>query len=160
LKNILFAIAATIVLANCSTITTGTQQSVFIDTPKVMGATCRLTDSKTGTWNLPASPGSVSVLKGDGPMNIACSKEGYETATISVDETLVAATLGNILIGGGVGFLIDAASGAAQEYPSKITVWMKPKAWSSDAEEKAWLEEKQKFDEAEAEKLRKQQEQS
>ena len=160
MKNILYVLAATIVLANCSTITTGTQQSVFIDTPKVTGATCHLTDSKSGTWDLLTTPGSISVLKGDGPMNVVCNKAGYESGITSVDETLVGATLGNILIGGGVGFLIDAASGAAQEYPSKITVWMKPKAWSSDAEEKAWLEDKQKFDDAEAEKLRKQQGQS
>ncbi len=160
MKKIIVTTATVLALSGCSTITTGTQQSIFIDTPKVTGATCHLTDSKDGKWDLLATPGSVSVLKGDGPMNIVCTKEGFENGITSIDETLVGATLGNILIGGGVGFLIDAASGAAQEYPEKITVWLKPKTWSSSDEEKSWLAAKQKFDDAEAEKRRKLEEQN
>ncbi len=148
-----------LILSACSTIVSGTQQSIFIDTPKVDGAKCRLTDSKTGTWYLPVTPGSISVLKGDGPMNVVCTKDGYESETVSVDETLAGATLGNIILGGGVGFLIDAASGAAQKYPDKITVWMKPKKWTNKEEQKAWYADKRAFEEEE-ERKRKEAEQS
>ena len=137
-------------VAGCAAVTTGTTQNIFVDTPKDVAATCTLTDSKTGKWYLPSTPGGVSVLKGDGPMNVVCEKEGYETAVVSVDEDLVAATFGNILLGGGIGFIIDAASGAAQKYPDRITVWMKPKEWASDADRVAWEEAKRAFDDQKA----------
>ena len=143
-------------LSGCGTIVSGTQQSIFVDTPHVDGAECKLTDSKKGAWHLPSTPGSVSVLKGDGPMNVVCTKEGYERGITSVDETLAGATLGNIILGGGVGFLVDAASGAAQKYPDSIVVWMKPTSWSSEEEKQSWLQEKRDYEAAQA-KLREEQ---
>ena len=152
MKKAIFTALAAMSLGACSTIVSGTQQSVFVDTPKVDGASCKLTDSKTGTWYLPTTPGSVSVLKGDGPMNVVCNKDGYETGMTSVDESIAGATFGNIILGGGIGFLVDAASGAAQKYPDKIVVWMKPKSWSTPQDEKAWYDAKRQFEEAELKK--------
>jgi len=129
-------------VAGCSAITTGLEQAVFIDTPKMTGAVCDLSDSAGRKWRLGATPGSIVVRKGDGPMNVVCNKDGYEQAVVTVEEGIVAATFGNILIGGGVGFIIDAASGVAQKYPSNVTVWMKPVKFASAAEEKAWNEDK------------------
>ena len=136
----------TVFLSACSTLTTGTEQTLLVYTPKVVGAKCTLTDSTAKSWALSHSPGSVMVAKGDGPMTVVCSKAGYKTATLTVDETFAGATLGNIILGGGIGILIDAASGAAQQYPDDITVWMQPEKWSTPAEEKAWNEAKQAFD--------------
>ena len=146
------AVAVIVLLSGCATITTSTNQSLFIDTPKVTGASCKLTDSKEGVWYLPSTPGSATVHKGNGPMNIVCEKEGYETTTVSVDETFQGATLGNILIGGGIGILIDAASGAAQKYPDKAIVWMKPLKWKSQQAQDDWLKAKREYDEKEAAK--------
>tara|TARA_Y100000588_G_C13722633_1_gene697995 strand:+ start:168 stop:644 length:477 start_codon:yes stop_codon:yes gene_type:complete len=148
-------LAATVIallVSGCASVNTGTSQSMFIDTPKVTGASCKLTDSKEGTWYLPNTPGSVTVQKGKGPMNIVCEKEGYETTTVSIDETFAGATLGNILIGGGIGILVDAASGAAQIYPDKATIWMKPLKFESQKAEKDWLKAKKEFEEKEAAK--------
>ncbi len=49
---------------------------MFIETPQLTGASCKLTDSKSGEWFLPSTPGSATVQKGNGPMNITCEKEG------------------------------------------------------------------------------------
>jgi len=152
MKNFILAILS-LALGACASITSGTQQAIFVETPLLNGAVCKLTDSKKGSWYLPASPGSVSVLKGDGPMNIVCDKDGYVTGVISVDEDMAGATLGNIILGGGIGIFVDAATGAAQKYPDKVVVWMKPTAWKSPDDETAWLAAKQKFDEEEAAKL-------
>ena len=133
-------------LTGCATIVSGTQQTVFIDTPHVNGAECKLNDSKNGSWYLPNTPGGVSVLKGNGPMNIICSKPGYETNSVSVDETFTGATLGNIILGGGIGIFVDAASGAAQHYPDKVIVWMQPKRFASGADRKAWENEKAAYE--------------
>jgi len=139
-------------LSACSTIVSGTQQSMFIETPKVMGAECKLNDSKGGGWYLNNTPGSVTVTKGNGPMNIVCSKKGYETTSVSVEETVAGATFGNIILGGGIGIFVDAASGAAQIYPDKVVVWMKPTSWKSSKEEQDWQKEKISYEEEQAKK--------
>ena len=145
--------ALSLLLGACASITSGTQQAVFVETPMVNGAVCKLTDSKKGSWYLPASPGSVSVLKGDGPMNVVCDKDGYTTGITSVDEEVAGATFGNIILGGGIGIFVDAATGAAQKYPDKVVVWMRPVVWKSPDDEIAWNEQKRKFDEEEEAKL-------
>lgn len=81
-------------------------------------------------------------------------KKGFKTTTFSFDETLVGATFGNIILGGGIGILVDAVSGAAQEYPNKVSVIMEP-------EESASVEVKKKYEElkkAAAERIRKEKE--
>jgi hypothetical protein len=136
------AIAAALSLTACATIVSGTQQSLFVDTPHVEGAQCQLKDSKAGAWYLPSTPGTVTVLKGNGPMSIVCKKGGYETGVVSVDEDVSGATFGNILLGGGIGIFVDAASGAAQKYPDQVVVWMKPQHFASAAARKAWESDK------------------
>lgn len=113
-------------VAGCATVVSGTSQTLFIETPSVTGAACRLADSKQGVWYLPATPGAVTVRRGDGPMHVVCEKEGYETTVVTVEEEFAAATLGNVIPGGAVGIFVDAVSGAAQRYPDKVVVWMKP----------------------------------
>jgi hypothetical protein len=146
-----------VALTGCATIVSGTQQSMFVDTPEMTGAQCKLNDSKNGTWYLQSTPGSVTVAKGNGPMNVVCSKAGYEAVSVSVDEDFAGATLGNVILGGGIGVFVDAASGAAQKYPDKVIVWMKPKHFESLHAQKSWEEakasyEKKIVEEAEAKK--------
>lgn len=140
------AIAATVTLTACATIVSGTQQTIFIDTPGAEGASCKLNDSKNGSWYLPSTPGSVSVLKGNGPMNVVCTKKGHNSGVVSASEDMSGATLGNIILGGGIGIFVDAASGAAQKYPDKIVLWMKPKQFSSPAAKRAWEADYAKYE--------------
>ena len=58
-------------------------------------------------------------------MTLICEREGFEKTTMTFDEGLTNATFGNIILGGGVGILVDTMSGAAQEYPSQIRLVMK-----------------------------------
>ena len=133
-------------LTGCSTITTGTTQSIFINTPKMAGAQCSLTDSDLGKWTLLQTPGAVIVDKGDGPMTIKCQAKGYADGSVVIDETLVGATLGNIILGGGIGFIVDAANGSAQKYPDTATVWMKPNKFPSSTAATAWQRDKVEFE--------------
>jgi len=124
--------------SGCATITSGTTQSVFVDTPKIKGAECRLTDSKGNSWYLPYTPGNVTVLKGDGPMNVVCEKKGYNDGIANVEESISGATFSNILIGGGIGIFIDSMSGAAQKYPPSVVIWMRPEEWESETQKLEW----------------------
>jgi len=134
-------------LSGCASITSGTSQNVTVVTEKeVTGASCELTDSKGGKWYVPNTPGTATVRKGDGPMTLICKKDGYKPATHMVDETIAGATFGNIILGGGIGILVDAATGAAQHYPDKIIVWMEPLFFKSDNDKKDWYHEKEDFE--------------
>ncbi len=62
--------------------------------------------------------------------------------------------MGNIILGGGIGILIDAASGAAQEYPSKVSVIMEPDDSAPDTLKKRYEELKKEL----AEKIKKEKE--
>jgi len=126
----------------------GTQQTILVETPLVSGASCKFTDSKSASWYLPSTPGTVTVGKGNGPMSIICEKTGYNTAAISIDEGFADVTWANTIIWWG--YIVDAATGAAQKYPDKFVVWLRPTEWKSPDEETAWNAEKTKWEAAEA----------
>ncbi len=137
---------AMLLLQSCATVTTGTGQTITVVTERdVQGANCVLTDQENGEWKLTTTPGDVTVTKGGGPMTVVCRKEGYRDGSVLVDEDVVGATYGNILIGGVIGIAIDAASGASQNYPEVITIWMKPVRWESLEERIEWLRQKRVY---------------
>ncbi len=115
-----------LLLTQCATLTSGTSQSVLVDILNAQGATCRGTDNKGRQYVWHETPASTTVHKGDGPMTLVCQKEGFKKATMQFDEEVTNATFGNILLGGGIGLVVDIASGAAQEYPSRIQLVMEP----------------------------------
>ena len=47
-------------------------------------------------------------------------------AVITLSSEFQAMTLGNVLIGGVVGIVVDAASGAAGRYPNSVTLTLAP----------------------------------
>ena len=51
---------------------------------------------------------------------MTCAKEGYQTATVSHAPSFGGATFGNIIAGGVIGVVVDAASGANYSYPDDI----------------------------------------
>ncbi len=133
---------AVLTLGACSTVVSGTTQPFSVKTEKVSGAKCELVDSKDSRWIIPDTPGTVEITKGDGPLTVTCSKGGYKTASLQVEETFAGATLGNVLLGGGIGIIVDAASGAAQEYPDEVIVWLEPKSWASEQAKQDWYAER------------------
>lgn len=148
-RHLVFLCAGLLCFASygCATIVSGSSQSLTVTTEKgVEDASCELTDAKGGKWYVPSTPGFVTVRKGDGPMTAICKKDGYRVGKAMVDETLAGATLGNVLLGGGIGILVDATSGAAQEYPNEVIVWMEPLEWKSEKERIVWFEEKEAYE--------------
>ena len=87
------------------------------------------------------------VHKGDGPMVLTCTKKGFKKTLHTFDETFVGATLGNIILGGGIGILIDAASGAAQEYPAHVRVLMEPEDEASKSKKEEYAKLKKEIEE-------------
>jgi len=102
----------------CATLTTGTTQTVTVTTDPP-GATCHLHREGTLIAVVNPTPGSIVIGKSSRDLSVRCSREGHDDNTAIVRPEFQAATLGNIILGGVVGIVIDAASGAAGAYPPR-----------------------------------------
>lgn len=120
------AIAALgVALSGCATVIKGSSQSIAISTPPVIGASCVLS-SKEGNWTV-TSPGVVKVEKSKEDIQARCTKPGYQDGIATIPSDFQGWTLGNLLIPGGlIGFGVDAATGAMNDYPKAFQIPMFP----------------------------------
>jgi hypothetical protein len=123
LEGVLLSIA--VLSSGCATLTKGTSQTVTVDTDP-SGAVCTLTRDAKPVAIVNPTPGSVPVDKGQGTIAIACRKPGYLEAAGNLASEFQAMTFGNILFGGIVGVVVDAASGAMHRYPDRVTITLIP----------------------------------
>ncbi len=98
---------------------------MVVDTKEVKQAKCTLKNDK-GSWIIPSTPGSAKVSRGGGDLAVNCVKENYQNGQMMLSQGFEPMTLGNILIGGVVGVVVDAASGAAFDYPTTVSILMTP----------------------------------
>ena len=92
------------------------------DSKEIAGVACTLTND-AGSWSV-MTPGSVTVYKSTGDLAIDCKKE-----EISGRQTLVSksngAVWGNIIAGGGIGYIVDRNTGAGFDYPATTMIAMR-----------------------------------
>lgn len=110
-------------LYGCASITQGLEQSTKIDTvdgggQKIDGASCQLQNDKATA--IAVSGQSALIRRSGSDLTVSCSLPGHPSATGRAISRANAGLAGNILIGGGIGAVIDASSGAAYTYPT----WM------------------------------------
>lgn len=55
-----------------------------------------------------------------------CNKQGYQEATYLNHSGAAGATFGNIVLGGGIGWAIDSASGADNKYDGVVNMTLVP----------------------------------
>lgn len=140
------AVIAGFAISACATITTGTDQAIRVVTEEnVVGASCTFLDSEGNRSYIPRTPGTTYMPRGNAPLTVQCSKAGYKAATFVVEEGIAGATMGNVILGGGIGFIFDATSGAAQRYPDKVVIWLEPEDWPDEESRLRWEEEKRVF---------------
>lgn len=131
-KNIVrtaFVLATTALLASltgCASIVSGTNQVVSVETlspaGKLDGATCKLQNDK-GVYYV-TTPGTVTVHRAYGDMNVSCDKAGVATGVATFKSSTKGMMAGNLLFGGVIGAGVDAASGAAYDYPALLQIMM------------------------------------
>ena len=108
-------------LSACATLVNGSSQNVTVST-NPPGASCTLDRVGARVGAIPATPGSVRVDKSKNDLSVTCAKGGYQTATVAHPPSFGAATFGNIIAGGVIGVVVDAASGANYTYPDDVRV--------------------------------------
>lgn len=113
-------------LTGCASIVSGTSQVVSVETlhtsGNVAGASCKLENDK-GVYYV-TTPGTVTVHRAYGDMNVKCEKTGYDAGLATVKSSTKGMMAGNIVFGGFIGAGVDAASGAAYDYPALFQVMM------------------------------------
>jgi hypothetical protein len=114
-------------LGGCASIAGEKTQPLTVQTvleaQEMAGVGCTLAND-AGKWFV-TSPGTVVVHKSTGDLSIDCAKETF----IAGHETLISksngAVWGNVLVGGGIGYIIDRNTGAGFDYPSNVTVTLR-----------------------------------
>ncbi|CAN5770404.1 hypothetical protein BH11PSE8_BH11PSE8_13470 [soil metagenome] len=122
----LAAVAVTLVTSGCASIVSGTNQSLSVTSKNKgevhSGAKCTLVNDK-GTWYV-TTPGSVTVRRSFNDLSVNCAADAVEPGIAIVKSSTKGMAFGNILFGGVIGVGVDAATGAAYDYPEIILVEM------------------------------------
>lgn len=115
---------ALLVLTGCASVTGSKFQPIVVQTvyddTAVAGAGCTLTNG-AGKWTV-TTPGSVSVQKSISDMLVECYMAEGLSGQLAVPSKANPANWGNLLLGGPVGLVVDAQTGAGYDYPSVIAV--------------------------------------
>ena len=124
-KLVSIAIALTSLTA-CASIIQGHSQTItFNSNPP--GANCILTREGLTIGNV-MTPGGVYIDKTKNNIQVVCTKEGYDDSTALIKSGSEGATWGNIILGGGIGWAIDSASGSDNHYDDVVNVYLNRKA--------------------------------
>ena len=116
--------ALAVAVSGCASIVKGSSETIAIHTVPVSGAVCTLSNPR-GTWRV-STPGRVRVKRSNEDMDVTCKALGYTDATGTISSDFETWTLGNVLIGGLVGLVVDWSTGAVNRYDHYFEVPMYP----------------------------------
>jgi len=121
MRGIIVVSAVALALGGCATVVEGTSQSVAIST-QPPGASCTVSREGVQLSAVLSTPGSVKIDKSKRDITVTCSKEGYQTTSVNYSSSFNGMTFGNIILGGAVGAVVDASTGANYNYPKEVTM--------------------------------------
>jgi hypothetical protein len=122
------ALLAVAALSGCATLTDSTQQQLelhtIVDNREVAGVGCVLSND-AGRWFVVA-PGRVTIDRSAGALAVDCARQGVGSSRELIDSRFDTGKLmGNMVVSGGLGYLVDRRSGAGFAYPATLTVVMR-----------------------------------
>lgn len=112
-------------MSGCATIVEGTSQNVAVVTEPA-GARCTMDRQAKLIATIDRTPGAAHLDKSSNDLLITCGKDGFKPITVTDSAHLVGTTLGNVLAGGLVGFVVDAADGADDAYQPEVHLALDP----------------------------------
>lgn len=118
-------------LTGCATVVSGTSQTIGVNTDPE-GADCQFTRKGVLVGRVNPTPGTIQVGKDFESVSVLCRKEGFDDTAGVIGTEFQAMTLGNILLGGLIGVVVDAASGAMTKYPEVVTFTLIPQMFDSE----------------------------
>lgn len=121
-------LSVSVLAIGCATVSgSGTTQPISVQTfssdgQDLDGVKCDMTNDE-GTWFV-VTPGSVVVRRSNKDLQVICKKAGVDIGTANVVSRTKGNMWGNIILGGGIGAVIDHNNGSAYEYPGLIKIFM------------------------------------
>ncbi len=119
-----------LLIQGCATVTSGTTSSIAVVTDPP-GATCNLRRDGQIIAIVNPTPGTATVSKSVKPIAVDCTRAGGQPGAAVIQPEFQPMTIGNVLLGGVIGLVIDAASGAMGTYPPNIIVALAPDRFDS-----------------------------
>lgn len=136
-------------LSGCATVIKGTTNDIAVVTDPG-GAQCVIEREGKQIMTVSETPQTVNLPRDKDPLTVTCIKDGFESNAEIVEASFTGYTVGNILIGGGIGAVVDMATGANSEYPGEVKLYLLPTTFGSEAERDARFDEIQDAIRAEA----------
>jgi hypothetical protein len=124
LTALLLALGLAPTLTGCATITTGTTQPINFDS-EPQHAECTLT-REGETLGKITTPAPLTIKRHASTIHVVCRKAGYEDGRIVMNSRFETSSAGNFLLGGVIGVMVDASSGANSRYESNVLVRLTP----------------------------------
>lgn len=121
----LVAIISATGLSGCSSIIEGTSQEILVNS-NPSGADCEFVREGNVIARVVQTPGGVTIKKTKHDITLKCHKDGYQEASYLNHSGAAGATFGNIILGGGIGWAIDSASGADNKYDGVVNITLVP----------------------------------
>lgn len=119
------AIAVAVLATGCSSLTQSDSQSLSL-TATYQGnpvePECKLTNDR-GVWDAKA-PANVNVRKSNEDLSVTCKKDGMPDGLLKAISRAAGSMFGNIILGGGIGAMIDHSNGRGYDYPNQLPVRM------------------------------------
>ncbi len=118
-----FFAAAGLLASGCSTIVNGTRQTVFVHSEPA-GARVSVDGEHRGE-----TPCEITLSRGSSPKDVRVEKDGYDATQTQLGTKMDEWVLGNIILGGAIGAIVDLSTGAFYEYsPGGVNVTLVPNA--------------------------------
>lgn len=121
----LLTIAVCLGVGGCSSVIEGTSQEITVNTNPA-GANCALIREGAVIARVNPTPAAATIKKTKHDITVECELAGYQKTTFFNKSDVAGATAGNIILGGGIGWAIDSASGADNKYLSPVNITMTP----------------------------------
>jgi hypothetical protein len=123
-----------IALTGCASVSGSSNQSISVlavdsNGRSISEVTCNLVNSR-GSWNL-KTPATLTISRSGDPLKINCLKSGYQPGQASATSDVKGGTYGNVIVGGGLGAVVDHSTGASYQYPNMVQIEMKSELFLS-----------------------------
>jgi len=113
-------------LCSCATIIEGSSQVINLTTTPI-GADCVVTRDAELIGRV-TTPGNFNIDKSKHDIQVVCIKDGYDDAVFKIKSGNTIAGIGNIVVGFGVGFIIDSVAGSDNHYDTRVSISLTNKA--------------------------------
>ncbi len=140
---VLMLLPLAVATAACATVTRGTTEAFVVETVP-SGATVT---TSLGMGCDP-TPCAIPKVKREAEFVVTIEKEGYKTSTHNITHQMSggggAGMAGNVILGGGIGALVDANNGSTQELvpnPLKVTLELADETDDSRSQVEAAVQE-------------------